>query len=505
MDAVTLLCVFLLTVFIGGVAAGVYLLYDRQQKLSGHVDEVESKAAKALKKTADDTQFALSIKDRQLKTLSGGLDVTKQDVAKALGPRDAVYAKTSYANVVDTGNDVKDRQKDAGKIQYKGLSGDAVDIVGASASVNDIKTRKVRVWDQLRTDRVQLGDKWSLGVGGAAIPDVPDDMLVLMDKDGTKEFGGFGAKMLAGEVVAGELVFADKIAVTGGASEHNKGISYTAFSDPMDGRKNTIAGDTKVLGNVTTAGDLSIGRNANVSGRLHFGDATMDTAGSDANKTDPYYMQKVVDKDGNSSLRLTINDDDNERLDLYGGSCRIGDCKGPGEQVHSFDAAGNAYHKKSVQAGEKQSWLSSAPLAAKAGVGQIGASFGHQQWSHFPWSDGNTYIRAGGDNKSIFIGDQPTGSIRMGSGVTATTVRGTLSVEGGDDNKWNWIKVARENNDTLFFGGDQWNRGIWSEGARPFAVYTGGARRVNVTPSGQVQILGALQVCDANGNNCRNV
>jgi hypothetical protein len=296
-----------------------------------------------------------------------------------------------------------------------------------------------------------------------------------------------------------ELVSLGTTTLKGGKSEHNAANKDTEFASVADG-KNYVRGDTQLDGNASTAGDLSVGRNANVSGRLHFGDATMN-----ASDTDSYYMQKVVDKSGDSSLRLTINDDDNERLDIFGGACRVGDCSGAGEQVHSFDAAGNAYHKKSVQAGEKQPWLAAAPLVAKAATGTPGASFGAQNWSHFPWSDGNTYIRAGANGRDILLGDLPTGNVLIGSGATATSVRGTLTVEGGDANKWNWIKVARGNNDTLFFGGDQSNRGIWSEGDRAFSVYTGGARRFNVTPSGQVQVLGALQVCDANGNNCRNV
>ncbi len=507
MDAVTFVFVFLLTLFIGAVAGGVYWLHKRHVELSGHVDAVESGAAAALRKTAVQTNWALAIKDRQVDGLARGLDANKKDVATALGPRDAVYAKTSYADVLDLGNGAKDRQPDAGKIRYKGLSGDAVDIVGASASATDTTSRKVRVWDQLHTDAVRLGDKFSISGAGAPStdPDAPD-MLMLMDKDGKKLNGGLVAQTVVGLTIGGNnLVSLETTTLKGGKSEHNATNKDTEFASLADG-KNYVRGDTQLDGNASTAGDLSVGRNANVSGRLHFGDATMNAAGAKENNTDSYYMQKVVDKNGDSSLRLTINDDDNERLDIFGGSCRIGDCNGAGEQVHSFDAAGNAYHKKSLQVGEKQPWLNTAPLAAKAAAGGQGASFGGaHHWSHFPWSDGSTYIRPGTDRKDVMVGDVGTANVRIGSGTTATSVRGTLSVEGGDANKWNWIKVARENNDVLYFGGDISHRGVWSEGDRAFSVYTGGARRFNVTPTGQVQVLGTLQVCDANGNGCRNI
>jgi len=48
-------------------------------------------------------------------------------------------------------------------------------------------------------------------------------------------------------------------------------------------------------------------------------------------------------------------------------------------------------------------WKSKTPLIAQADPGKPGASFGRTMWSHFPWSDGHTYIRPGDRGKNINI------------------------------------------------------------------------------------------------------
>lgn len=71
---------------------------------------------------------------------------------------------------------------------------------------------------------------------------------------------------------------------------------------------------------------------------------------------------------------------------------------------------------------------------------------------------------------------------------------------------WNWVHVFRNQNDQLFFGGDHINRGVWSEGNRPFAVYMHGKPRLVVSPNGKTSLLsgneGPPQLCI--NNTCIN-
>lgn len=66
--------------------------------------------------------------------------------------------------------------------------------------------------------------------------------------------------------------------------------------------------------------------------------------------SDPYYLEKVHNNGGNkSSLRMTINDDQDEAFDIFGNSCRsAGGCGGPGVAAHRFRADGKAIHRNEI-------------------------------------------------------------------------------------------------------------------------------------------------------------
>lgn len=94
------------------------------------------------------------------------------------------------------------------------------------------------------------------------------------------------------------------------------------------------------------------GPDASVAGRLYLGDASRSPAPDlAANNTDPYYLEKVVAGPNRSSLRITINDDADESLQVWGDSCAQGDCAGPGAMRHAFWASGDAEHTGAVRAG----------------------------------------------------------------------------------------------------------------------------------------------------------
>lgn len=55
-------------------------------------------------------------------------------------------------------------------------------------------------------------------------------------------------------------------------------------------------------------------------------------------------------------------------------------------------------------------------------------------------------------------------------------------------NGWNWFNSDNGPNDHLYFGGDPVNRGIWSHGERPVAIYTQGTPRLSVNNAGVVKV-----------------
>ena len=94
--------------------------------------------------------------------------------------------------------------------------------------------------------------------------------------------------------------------------------------------------------NLTTAAGKRVNaNNLNIpkSGRITFG------AGED---NDPYHLRKIGNKDRNH-LRLTLNDNNNESLQIWGDSCRGDRCKPDGgKQKHAFYSNGDAHHSRSA-------------------------------------------------------------------------------------------------------------------------------------------------------------
>lgn len=131
--------------------------------------------------------------------------------------------------------------------------------------------------------------------------------------------------------------------------------NFGVVRDPATGR-NTLVGDTTISGS------------ANVQNRLHFGDRAMNPRGDWAtNDSDSYYLEKVRAGTNTNALRLTLKDDADESLQIWGGTCAAGDCAGQGRQQHRFDAGGRAWHASSVCV--DRTCLSAADVArVKAGL-----------------------------------------------------------------------------------------------------------------------------------------
>jgi hypothetical protein len=80
-----------------------------------------------------------------------------------------------------------------------------------------------------------------------------------------------------------------------------------------------------------------------VGGKLHVGKN---------DNTDPYSIEKIIHGPNDSSLRITVNDDPNESVEIWGDSCRSrGGCAGPGAKRHAFRADGDAEHARNLKVG----------------------------------------------------------------------------------------------------------------------------------------------------------
>lgn len=118
--------------------------------------------------------------------------------------------------------------------------------------------------------------------------------------------------------------------------------------DRFDGVTQTYGKQTSCMFTGTDLEDTCSG-DANINGRLFFGDPTMNRSYSDKNNTDAYYMQKVVSDQ--SSLRLTINDNSDESFQIWGDACGAGNCNGEGRMAHKFQANGNVVSRGDVAVG----------------------------------------------------------------------------------------------------------------------------------------------------------
>jgi hypothetical protein len=122
----------------------------------------------------------------------------------------------------------------------------------------------------------------------------------------------------------------------------NVGIGTSQPQSTLD-----VNGNTNINRNLSVKGNLNIFNNNRqnpsklvIGGPIEF----VDENGTDS--SDPYRLQKISNGINNNHLRLTINDDANESLQIWGNSCLTTGCGGSGVVQHTFDAVGKATHKQ---------------------------------------------------------------------------------------------------------------------------------------------------------------
>lgn len=190
-----------------------------------------------------------------------------------------------------------------------------------------------------------LGEKFRFsGVGDAH---GNDDWLRMFDKNNRGYYGGIamgklwvgGNSWLNGTAHINNANVGGNFNLKGGVSAENPNRWGSHF--PWSGdNKNYIRGDTEIRGTTNQLGDI------NVHKKLRF----LDPAGHGT--SDPYYFEKVSPRPDVSTLRLTINDNQDEALEIWADSCRSsGGCAGQGVRRHAFNALGDAIHTGKVTAG----------------------------------------------------------------------------------------------------------------------------------------------------------
>jgi len=92
-------------------------------------------------------------------------------------------------------------------------------------------------------------------------------------------------------------------------------------------------------GHFTTEGSSTFKGGANVEGKLRFRHAGAN-GGDDS---DVYHMEKVRTKGNENKLRMTLNDDNNEEFEIWGGSCAAGNCGAAGKKKFGFKADGTVH------------------------------------------------------------------------------------------------------------------------------------------------------------------
>ena len=290
---------------------------------------------------------------------------------------DMVAPLTVNGSLVATAADVE-------KVRYPGPKGET----GQQGSPGKDFDPSI-MQEAVKTKKLQLGDKFMFSAVGDAHAN--DDWLRMFDKDGKGYNGGFAAGRLWTPSFYSN---SEGTNLKGGESAHNPNKWGTHF--PGTDNRNYIRGDTEMRGdtnhigafavggqfttntisgdsarqsgrlhvsgnehlyllnkdgvivgkewggngNLSVQGNLSMAQNANVQGKLFFGDPTLSTNAHGTNNSDPYYIEKKVFSGNNSQLRLTINDDHDESFQIWGQSCSAGNCHGEGQPRFKFYADG---------------------------------------------------------------------------------------------------------------------------------------------------------------------
>jgi hypothetical protein len=332
---------------------------------------------------------------------------------------DGASKSTDY--LIQRGADPKDPlSKNQLIIRTPAEKGSAVNIQssdGFSRMLIDSTTGQVTVPANIKTNSLQLGDKFKFsGVGDTQSN---DSWLRLMDQNGTDFNGGFAAANLYTRDSAtfnGITTLNGQINLNGKTNINNEVqlINGNTFRvDGAPGKQAISIGQTGSLlvdaPNVV-GGRFSIKDNGNIGINQPNPQTKLDVGG-DTNISGNFTVKK-----GNGNwnwANIVGNYNDNIYIGSDSGSRGI-KAYGPKDfTIYNQDKPGltvkqngtvNIHNNLKIN-NNLGGWADNAALTTWTPDNtKIGASFGGpNMWSHFPWLDGNTYIRPGKNDGDINI------------------------------------------------------------------------------------------------------
>jgi hypothetical protein len=211
------------------------------------------------------------------------------------------------------------------------------------------------------TDKLKLGQKFQLS--GVGDPIGNDDWLRLLDGNGEKYYGGLATNKLMVEdktqfnndlnISNGKINFLksdvgpmiekahEKVNDRYGVGQFSNGAMrmYTSgLTKPATAGLSVLKPDGNLddVLTVTTDKLTNVYGDMDVRGKLFLGRVD--------DSTYPYTFEK-----NQSALRLTINDNSDEALEIWGDSCATGNCAGEGTLKHKFQANGDVHHEGNLQ------------------------------------------------------------------------------------------------------------------------------------------------------------
>ena len=350
---------------------------------------------------------AIKTQQKEVNELSADLDNVKKSYVtkRAMSERvDTALANIDDANVgvlkFSKNNYVFDELTDKDgqklKLDIPNKPGGGFNIVQGNKNLMsiDADSGHVNIPEKLNTNRIQLRNKWNISGDSKS----NDDWLRLFDKDNKDFYGGIAtAKTWTRDVSMMNNAYANKFTSYGGKGDSNWLEMNKKDGSLYFGADNSLRG-IKSVGNrpfsIYNNDKQSINVNADSSVEMSKLTATDINANSIGRKTG--------DSDWFNINNNNATNPNSKGTAFYQG---VAINQGGGLSVGEFKKMpeGQAYIRNGLKIRHNfGDWTSNSSLTTWAPINTPGASFGGpDQWSHLPWSDGNTYIRPGKINGTI--------------------------------------------------------------------------------------------------------
>ena len=311
----------------------------------------------------------------------------------------------------------------------KGSSLNIMSSDGISRMNVDSTTGQVTVPANVKTNTLQLGDKFKFSGVGDVQGD--DSWLRMMDKDGKDYYGGIAAANISirdntylnGQTYASGPVklrhnlggWTDNAALTTWTPNGN--YVGAAFGGPDNWSYFPGSNGNTYIRPGRTGGDINID-NANIvrlaGNRIELNGPVFTPTGIEVTNVNPGPLIEKRNSMSDYGDRYGIGQFPNGQTKMYTATNYPGNVSmslakkdGNFDDIITVnpDRSTNINGPLKLRHNKKDPWMNDSTLTTwTQDNGKSGASFGGpDNWSHFPWTDGNTYIRPGKNNGDVSI------------------------------------------------------------------------------------------------------